>query len=283
MIAITGASGKLGQKILHFLTQRPTSDPIIGLVRDVQKCSLPNGVTYRLADYTDTPSLDAALKGVTTLLLISSNAVGERVTQHKNVVDAAKRQGVRHIVYTSILKADTTPLIMAKEHKETEEYIVASGIAYTFMRNGWYTENYIDQIPHIVESLSFASVSSSGVLSTASREDYAEATANVLVSPALKQQRVYELAGNSGFTLGEFADAIRQRAGKAIDHTVVSQDAMYDGLKAAGLSDAFSLALADSDAQAENGWLFDDSGALSTLLGRPTTSLESQLDDYFSR
>ena len=145
-IAITGATGKLGRLVIRQMKEQAPAAEIVALVRSTAKAS-DLGMTAREADYSKPQTLDSALTGVDTLLLISSNEVGRRATQHRNVIEAARKAGVRRIIYTSLLHADTSPMSIAGEHLQTEAAILGSGIPYTILRNGWYTENYTASIP----------------------------------------------------------------------------------------------------------------------------------------
>ncbi|WP_317175162.1 NAD(P)H-binding protein [Hymenobacter qilianensis] len=145
-IAITGATGQLGRLVVEKLKAQIGADHIIGLVRSKAKAA-DLGVPTRQADYSQPDTLPAALAGVDTLLLISSNEVGQRIAQHRNVIEAAKQAGVQRIVYTSVLHADTSSLSLADEHLATEALLKESGLEYTLLRNGWYTENHLGSIP----------------------------------------------------------------------------------------------------------------------------------------
>jgi hypothetical protein len=147
-IAVTGASGQLGQLVVEALlrTQQPKSVRVIGRRAQSLAGYAEKGLQTAVADYADAAALKGALEGVDRLLLISSSEVGQRFVQHKNAIEAAKAAGVKLIVYTSILRADTSEIELAKEHAETETYIKASGIPFVFLRNGWYTENYTSAV-----------------------------------------------------------------------------------------------------------------------------------------
>lgn len=145
-IAITGTTGQLGRLVVDRLKAKVPSSDIIGLVRSPEKAG-DLGIATRAFDYSKPDTLAAALSGVDTLLLISSSEVGQRATQHRNVIHAAKTAGVKRIVYTSLLHADVSPLNLADEHRITEADLKASGLSHTILRNGWYTENYTASIP----------------------------------------------------------------------------------------------------------------------------------------
>src|SRR5687767_13103261 len=144
-IAITGATGQLGRLVVDRLKDRVPAETIVALVRDRAK-GADLGVPTRQADYDRPETLGPALAGVDTLLLISASEVGKRAAQHRNVIAAAKQAGVKWIVYTSILHADRSPIGLAEEHLATERELQASGIPFTLLRNGWYTENYTGSI-----------------------------------------------------------------------------------------------------------------------------------------
>ena len=147
-IGVTGASGQLGRLVVQQLLGSAQATDVVAIVRDPAKAAdlAAAGVEIRSADYEDRASLDAAAAGLDRLLLISSNEVGRRFPQHINVIDAAKAAGVKHVVYTSAPKATTSALILAPEHKATEEYLESSGLEYTVLRNNWYTENYAQTV-----------------------------------------------------------------------------------------------------------------------------------------
>lgn len=280
MIAVTGANGQLGKLVIQHLLKLENVHGLVGIVRNKSQSEYlgTKNVLLREADYEAPDTLVSALEGVITLLLISSNAVGARVKQHQNVVDAAVSAGVKHIVYTSIRNADTTPMLMAEEHKATEAYIQASGLKHTFLRNGWYSENYLQQLPFYLETGLMTSVSQTGRYSTAPRDDYAEAAARIITSPILLKQPIYELAGDDSFTLPELATRIVRASGKPLKHVTVTQESMLEALLDAQLPDVFARALVDSEVQSEHGWLEDNSKMLSQILQRPTVPIERLLE-----
>ncbi|MWS31225.1 NAD(P)H-binding protein, partial [Escherichia coli] len=144
MIAITGATGQLGQHVIEELLKTVPASQIVAIVRNPAKADAlsQRGIVVRQADYTDQAASTTALNGVDKLLLISSSEVGQRAVQHQNVINAAKAAGVKFIAYTSLLHADRSPLGLHVEHVETENTLAASGVPYALLRNGWYTENY---------------------------------------------------------------------------------------------------------------------------------------------
>lgn len=213
-IAITGATGQLGQIVVEKLKDQIDAEPIVALARNPEKAT-ELGVEVRVFDYNATETLAPALVGVDQLLLISSSEIGQRVAQHKAVIDAAKAAGVKHIAYTSFLRAAENPTPVTSEHVATEELLAASGLSTTLLRNGWYTENYAMGFAAALEHGALIGASGDGKISAATREDYAAAAAAVLMDPA-KQGKTYELAGDDAFTLAEAAAELSRQAGKDI-------------------------------------------------------------------
>ncbi len=278
MIAVTGATGHLGQRVIHNLLNTHDAQKIVAIVRNPAKAQqlAEKNVLVRQADYSDPAALAVALQGVEKLLLISSSEVGQRAAQHRNIIDAAKTAGVQLIAYTSLLRADTSPLGLHEEHVETENYLAQSGVPFVLLRNGWYSENYLASVPAALEHGVFIGSAGDGKIASATREDYAAAAATVL---SLDNQagKVYELAGDSAWTLSELADKISALTGKTVVYQNLSEADFAATLKQAGLPDAIATMLADSDIGASKGGLFDDSHQLSRLIGRPTTSIDDSL------
>ncbi|WP_417528691.1 SDR family oxidoreductase [Marinomonas shanghaiensis] len=277
MILVTGASGQLGRLVIASLLEKTAASNIIAAVRnpDSVKDLADKGVQVRQADYTDQNALVAAMQGVEKVLLISSSEVGQRTAQHSNVIHAAKQAGVSLIAYTSILNANTSPLILAKEHVATENLLAESGVPYVLLRNGWYSENYTMGLATALE-YGVVGCAEDGKLSTAARADYAAAAAAVLVKDG-QASKVYELAGDNAFTLSEYAAAISKVSGKTVTYHNVPEAEYTKILVGAGLPEGFAAVLADSEVGASQGGLFSDSKDLSTLIGRPTTSIEDSI------
>lgn len=280
MIAITGATGQLGRKVIHELLKTLPADRITALVRQPQQAAkqLPEGLVFREADYNRPETLPSALEGVTRLLLISSSEVGQREAQHAAVIDAAKAAGVQFIAYTSLLHADRSPLGLAVEHRATEAKLAASGIGYALLRNGWYSENYAASIAPALEHHAFIGAAAEGKIASASRQDYAEAAAKVLLADD-QAGKVYELAGDDAYTLSEFSAEIARQSGKKVEYVNLPQGEFAAALKQAGLPEALADLLADSDNGAAQGGLYDDSHTLSALIGRPTTPYAATIRD----
>lgn len=275
VIAVTGASGQLGHLVLSALKTRAPAARLVGLVRDPAKARdlAAQGVDLRKADYEDPASLAAALAGVDKLLLISSSEIGQRARQHANVIAAAKAAGVKLLAYTSILRAETSPMALATEHRETEAALRASGLPAVLLRNGWYTENYTGSIGAVLQHGAVLGAAGTGRIAAAARADYAEAAAAVLTSTEPQAGKTYELAGDDAFTLVDYAAEIARQTGKPIVYNDLPEDAYRGVLVSVGLPEGFAAILAESDAKAAQGSLFDDGRALSALIGRPTTPL----------
>ncbi|WP_446028717.1 SDR family oxidoreductase [Lelliottia amnigena] len=274
MIAITGATGQLGQHVIDHLLKTVSASQIVAIVRNPAKADAlsKQGITVRQADYTDQAAFTAALTGVEKLLLISSSEVGQREPQHKNVINAAKAAGVKFIAYTSLLHADKSPLGLADEHVATEKALADSGIPYALLRNGWYTENYLASAPPAIEHGVFIGAAGDGKIAAATRADYAAAAATVIAQDG-HAGNVYELAGDSAWTLSDLAAELSKQSGKPVTYQNLSEADFAAALKGVGLPAGLADMLADSDTGASKGGLFDDSHTLSKLIGRATTPL----------
>lgn len=278
--AVTGVTGQLGQLVVkHLLNHADASDEFVALARSPEKAQLifGNNLDIRTFDYSQAGTLTDSLSGVDRLLLISSSEVGMRTSQHKAVIEAAISAGVGQIVYTSLLKADTSPMLLAHEHKETEALIKSSGLPYVILRNGWYSENYTQSIPTILQTGAVVGAAEEGCFSTASRADYAEAAAKVLVSKEDLSGQTFELAGDQSFTLLEFAQEIAKQSGQKIAHKNMEMGEFQQLLVQVGLLEEFAKVLADAEQQAATGWLQEEGKSLSNLIGRPTTSIATAI------
>jgi NAD(P)H dehydrogenase (quinone) len=274
-IVITGATGQLGRHVVEALLERnvPAQD-IVAAGRSVEKIAdlAARGVQVRSMDYADAASVAEALKGAAKVLLISGNEVGQRVQQHRTVIEAAKAAGVDLVAYTSIANADTTGMKLAAEHQATEAILRASGVPFVLLRNGWYLENYTDQLPGTLAQGAIAGSAGEGRVSAASRADYAHAAAAVLVAER-QAGRIYELGGDEPFTMAELAAEISAAAGKHISYQDLPAQEYAGMLAGVGVPEAFAETLADSDLGIARGDLLVSSGDLRKLIGRPATSL----------
>lgn len=276
MYAVTGATGQLGRLVIEALLKSIPAGRIVAAARNPAKAGdlAERGVIVREADYSRPDTLGPALAGVEKLLLISSTEVDGRLPRHRAVIDAAGQAGVSLIAYTSMLHADTSPARLAIEHRQTEEVIAASGLPAVILRNGWYTENHLMALPAALEHGAFVGAAKEGRFSSAARQDYAEAAAEVLATDG-HAGKTYELAADQAFTLAELAAEVSRRTGKTIVYNDLSEAAYRDVLTGAALPADLAGLLADADAAASRGALFDNGGALGRLIGRPTTSMQT--------
>lgn len=271
-ILVTGATGNLGRLIIAGLIERG-ADPqsIVAGARDVAKGS-DLGVPVVHLDYTDASSIAAALDGVDTVILVSGSEVGQRVPQHRAVIDAAAAAGVSKLVYTSAPKATTSDLVLAPEHKATEELIAASGVPAVILRNNWYTENYAADLSRASETGVLAAGVGEGRVASASRRDFADAAAAVALEDGHIGE-VYELGGDVAWNYAELAEAIAEVTGRPVEYHPLTADEQRAALEAAGLDAGTVGFVVALDAGIRDGALADTDGTLARLIGRPTTPL----------
>ncbi len=272
-LAITGASGQLGRLVAENLLATEPAASLRLLVRSPEKVAdlAARGVEVVAFDYSKPESLAPALAGVDRLLLISGSEVGQRVPQHKAVIDAAKAAGVGLVLYTSVLRAQQSSMILASEHKVTEDLLAASGLNYVLLRNGWYIENYLSAVQAEIAH-GVVGASGEGRISAAARADYAAAAAEVLRKGA-PSGTIYELAGDTSFSKADYAAELSRVSGKPVSYTNLPEAAYKDVLVQVGLPEGFAAILADCDTCTAKGDLEDNSKTLSSLTGRPTTPL----------
>ena len=270
-IAITGATGQLGGLALAHLKTLVDPAQITALVRDLGKAT-DLGFAARAFDYTAPQGMGAALQGVDVLVLISSSDFNDRVGQHRNVINAAKAAGVGRIVYTSILQADRSPLLIACDHRATEAAIKDAGLTATILRNGWYTENWTGTLGAAISAGAMIGAAGEACFTPATRADYAQALAVVAADEAHAGQ-VYELGGDAAITLADIAAEVSRQTGKTIPYNDLPGDVYQGILQSIGLPAGFAALLVDVDQKAGDGWLADRSGSLRQLIGRPTTPL----------
>ena len=272
-IVVTGATGHLGRLTVEALLARGVpADRIVATGRRTEVLAdlADRGVTVRRADYSDPDTLRTAFAGAEQLLLVSGSEIGQRLPQHRNAIAAAKDAGVRLIAYTSLTRADTSSLPIAGEHSGTEQALAESGIPHVVLRNGWYTENYTDQLATYLEH-GIVGSAGSGRVSAATRADYAEAAAVVLTEDG-HQGAVYELGGEA-FTMAELAAAVSAATGQHVAYTDVPVEEYARVLVGAGLPEPVAAAYADMDRAIADGALLVEGDDLATLIGRAPTPL----------
>jgi NAD(P)H dehydrogenase (quinone) len=272
-IAITGSTGHLGRLAIAELLRTQPPGNVVALARDPAKAAdlVSLGVQVREAAYDDLGALTRALDGVDRLLIISGSEVGRRVAQHQNIVAAAQSAGVAYVVYTSAPAARTSELILAPEHKATEELLEASGLAHAVVRNGWYTENYVAQLETARQTGTVVAAVGEGRVASASRVDYAAGAVATLLGDHAGQ--VYELSGDHAWDFHELAAVIGEIIGRPVTYQPVDGATLVATLTAAGLDEGTAGFVAALDANIAAGLLDGTSGDLSRLIGRPTTPL----------
>ncbi|WP_427385366.1 SDR family oxidoreductase [Janibacter sp. G56] len=273
-IAVTGATGQLGGLIIDALLETQDAASLVAVVRDEAKAAslAERGVTVRVAAYGDRPALEAAFAGVETVMLVSGSEVGQRIPQHGNVIEAAKAAGVGRIVYTSAPKATTSDLVLAPEHKATEELLAASGLRTTILRNNWYHENYLQTVDQVAQTGVLLAAAGDGKVASASRADYARGAAAVLTSDQ-HDGAVLELSGDTAWDHDQFADVLTEVVGRPIVYKPVTPGELVEALVGAGLDEGTATFVAALDANIADGALGDATPTLSELIGRPTTPL----------
>jgi NAD(P)H dehydrogenase (quinone) len=276
MYTITGATGKLGRLVVEDLLNRGVNaSDIVVAVRNPEKATdlAARGVEVREADYDRPETLVAAFKGSDKLLLISANEFGQRLRQHRNVIDAAVAAGVGQIIYTSILNADSSGIAIADDHKATEAEIRASGLPYVFLRNSWYLENYTGNLGSALEHGVILGSTAGGRVAAATRADYAAAAAAVLTTDG-HTNRAYELGGDEPFTMAELAAVVARQTGKPVSYQDLPEPDYAQALTGFGVPEGYAKLLADSDVGIGRGELTTSTGDLSRLIGRPTTTVK---------
>ncbi|MFE9819537.1 SDR family oxidoreductase [Streptomyces sp. NPDC005773] len=273
-IVVTGATGELGRLVVEQLLTAVPASGIAAVVRDKEKAAglAARGVELRIADYNRPETLADAFRAGDRVLLISGSEVGRRVAQHTAVIDAAKAAGVAQLAYTGILGGPDADIRLADEHKVTEQLILDSGLPYTFLRNGWYTENYTANLAPVLAHGAVVANAGEGRIASATRADYAAAAAAVLTGEG-HLGKAYELSGDVAWSLAEYAAEIAKASGKEIVHENVPAAVHQEILVGAGVPEAFAEILTDVDEGIRRGLLAGTSGDLARLIGRPTTPL----------
>ncbi|MFJ2259969.1 SDR family oxidoreductase [Streptomyces sp. NPDC087844] len=272
-IVVTGATGHLGKHVIEGLLEKVPADQVVAVVRSKEKAAdlAARGVRIAVADYNAPETFDSVFSAGDRVLLVSGNEFGKgRVAQHKVVLDAAKAAGVALFAYTSA--PGTLTAALADDHRGTEAAILESGVTYALLRNGWYNENYTENLAPVLEHGAVVQAAGEGRISTASRADYAAAAVAVLTGEGHENQ-TYELGGDTTFSFAEYAAAVSQASGKEIAYNAVPAETYKGILTGAGLPAPFAEILAGVDESIEKGELIVSTGDLSRLTGRPTTPI----------
>jgi NAD(P)H dehydrogenase (quinone) len=280
---ITGASGHLGRLVVdQLLAAGAPPAQVVATGRNIDKLTdlAQTGVTVRRADFGDPLTLKDTFVGADAMLLVSTTTVEQRFDNARNAIDAAVRAGVSRIVYTSIVNAPTAQMTLADAHRRTEDYLRESGAPFVILRNGWYLENYTDQLPMITQYQALLGSAQDGLVSAASRADYAAAATTVLTQDG-HLGATYELGGTP-FTLTELAATISDALGTHIAYQDMTVADYTGALTAAGLPAEIAAAVADADAGLARGELFTESEDLVKLIGRPATTAREAVQDAVS-
>ncbi|MEU1081389.1 SDR family oxidoreductase [Streptomyces sp. NPDC005908] len=272
-IVVTGASGKLGRHVVEQLLEKVPAEQVTAVVRSAEKVAdlAERGVRIAVADYNAPETFDGLFAAGDKVLLISGNEFDKgRVRQHTGVIDAAKAAGVALLAYTSA--PGTLKAALADDHRGTERALLGSGVPYVLLRNGWYHENYTENLAPVLEHDTVLAAAGEGRVSSASRADYAAAAVAVLTGEG-HENTTYELGGDEAWSFAEYAAELSRQTGREIAYNPVTTEALTGILAGAGIPEPVAAVLAGVDASIAEGELVVDSGDLSRLAGRPTTPI----------
>ncbi|MFF5760103.1 NAD(P)H-binding protein [Streptomyces longwoodensis] len=276
-IVVTGATGHLGRHVVEQLLEKVPAEQITAVVRDEAKAAdlAARGVRLAVADYNRPETFDGVVSAGDKVLLISGNEFDKgRPQQHRVVIDAAKAAGAALLAYTSA--PGTLTAALADDHRATEETLLASGLPYVLLRNGWYHENYTENLAPVLEHHAVVAAAGEGRVSSAARADYAAAAVAVLTGEG-HENATYELGGDTAWSFAEYAAELSARTGQEIVYNAVSTEVLTGILTGAGLPAPLAGVLAGVDASIEKGELVVPSGDLARLIGRPTTPLSEAI------
>lgn len=270
---ITGATGQLGNLVVQNLLERGVkAGDIVATGRSLDRLEALRALGLRTAVLDYNNPADGVINAGDTVLLISGSEVGQRIAQHGNVVAAARAAGAARIVYTSVVRADATSLLVAPKHAATEDAIKDSGLAYTFLRNGWYHDNYQPAFEQARQTGVVVSSARDGRVSSASRADYAEAAAVALIGTG-PDNATYELGGDTAWTMRDLAETFAEVLGQQVSLHEVTTDEHVSVLRGAGLDDGTIGFITTLDSNTADDTLLVTSGDLSRLIGRRTTPI----------
>lgn len=283
-IVVTGATGALGRLVIEELLRRTAPGGIVAVARDRARSAdlAALGVGVKIADYGRPETLDALFSAGDRVLLISGNEAGRRLTQHRDVIDAAREAGVGLLAYTSVLGGPTATFSIAEEHIATEQALLASGVPYCLLRNGWYHENYTGALAATLKAGAVVGSAGAGRVASAARRDYAEAAAVVLTGSG-HENSVYELSGDTAWSMAEYAAEVSRQTGRKIPYRDLPQERYVALMVEAGVPALGAQMVADADAGIARGELAATPGDLSRLIGRPTTPIAETIADALKR
>ncbi|MFE0188217.1 SDR family oxidoreductase [Streptomyces sp. NPDC058989] len=283
-IVVTGAGGALGRLVIEELLKRAAPGDIVAVARDRAKTAglAALGVGIKIADYGRPETLEGVFAAGDRVLLISGNEAGQRLSQHRDVIDAAREAGVGLLAYTSVLGGPTATFSIAEEHIATEQALLASGVPYCLLRNGWYHENYTGALAGTLRAGAVIGSAGEGRVASAARRDYAEAAAVVLTG-AGHENSVYELSGDTAWSMAEYAAEVSRQTGRRIPYRDLPQERYVALMIEAGVPALGAQLVADADAGIARGELAATPGDLSRLIGRPTTPIAESIADALKR
>ncbi len=279
MILVTGATGGLGRQVIKSLLTTTAASEIVAMVRDVNKATdlKEQGVTVRQADYLDYEALVQAFQGVDKMLLVSAVAFTDRARQHRNVIDAAKQAGVKHLMYTSIQRSTNFVLTEVTESDlATEAYLKASGLVYTILKNGYYFEGLAYLIGSEVPNTEIRFTAGEGKIAFVKRTELAEATA-VLLTSAGHENQEYTLVGSEAYSFHDVARELSALAGRSITYRDIALESYVEQKVAAGFPEVVARFFAQWGAATQHGMLAEPDETVEHLLGRKPTSLREYL------
>lgn len=283
-IAVTGASGQLGRLIINALLteQGVPADQIIALTRRPESLKelADQGIQVRQADFDDPATLSAAFNGVNRLLLVSTDELaetGKRLAQHKLAVSAAEQAGVRHILYTSMPKPEGSSITFAGDHLKTEEFIAASSMSWTILRNSWYFENLLMETGHILESGQWFTAAGDGRVANIARADLAAAAAAALAKNDFNN-RTYTLTGKEALTTAQMATLLSDISARSVAVVPITDEQKIAGLEQAGLPPVLAKAFASFDTNTRQGGVEDVTADFNELTGREPMTLKDWLN-----
>jgi NAD(P)H dehydrogenase (quinone) len=285
-LLVTGAAGQLGQRVIHHLieTYKVSPGSIIAATRSPEKLAdfTARGVVARKADFDDAAALPAAFAGVDRLLIISTDALdtpGKRLSQHKAAVEAARKAGVKHILYTSMPSPGKSLVTFAPDHLGTEQAIQASGISHTILRDAWYTDNFLASLPHNLEAGTWYTATQGGRAPYISREDCALAIAAALASSST-ESATYTLTGSQSVSIREVAAVITEITGRPLQVVDVTDEQLAAGMTGAGLPKFVVDMLVSADANIRAGYFDATTGDFRSLTGREPQTLKSFFEEH---
>ena len=276
-IVVTGATGHLGRHVVEQLLEKVPADRITAVVRTPERAAdfAARGLRIAVADYNAPETFDGLFAAGDKVLLVSGNEFDKgRVQQHRVVIDAAEAAGVALLAYTSA--PGTLKAALADDHRDTEAALLDSGLPYVLLRNGWYNENYTEQLAPVLQYNAVTQAAGEGRVSSAARADYAAAAVAVLTGEG-HENKTYELGGDEAWSFSEYAAELSRQTGKEIVYNPVSVEEFTGILAGAGLPGPLAAVLAGVDASVEKGELVVDSGDLGRLIGRPTTPIAESI------